>query len=62
MLAACFTLSGALALGKAFALGKAAIIAPLVTSYGVVTTLLSWASGEHISLVQLLCILVCVVG
>ncbi|WP_430448387.1 MAG: EamA family transporter [Pseudomonas piscis] len=62
MFAACFTLSGALALGKAFALGKAAIIAPLVTSYGVVTTLLSWASGEHISLVQLLCILVCVVG
>ena len=43
--AALFTVSGALALSKAFALGKAAIVAPLVTSYGVVTTLLSWGSG-----------------
>ena len=39
--AALLTVSGALALSKAFALGKAAIVAPLVTSYGVVTTLLS---------------------
>ena len=60
--AALLTVSGALALSKAFALGKAAIVAPLVTSYGVVTTLLSWASGEHISLVQLGCIVLCVCG
>lgn len=60
--AALFTVSGALALSKAFALGKAAIVAPLVTSYGVVTTLLSWASGEHISLIQLGCIALCVIG
>ena len=60
--AALLTVSGALALSKAFALGKAAIVAPLVTSYGVVTTLLSWASGEHISLVQLGCIALCVIG
>jgi len=60
--AALFTVSGALALSKAFALGKAAIFAPLVTSYGVVTTLLSWASGEHISLIQLSCIVLCVIG
>jgi drug/metabolite transporter (DMT)-like permease len=60
--AALLTVSGALALSKAFALGKAAIVAPLVTSYGVVTTLLSWASGEHISLTQLGCIALCVVG
>lgn len=60
--AALFTVSGALALSKAFALGKAAIVAPLVTSYGVVTTLLSWATGEHISLVQLGCIGLCVIG
>ncbi|NBF07198.1 EamA family transporter [Pseudomonas sp. Fl4BN1] len=62
VVAAAFIVSGALALGKAFALGKASIVAPLVTSYGVVTTLLSWASGEQINLIQLLCILVCVVG
>jgi len=60
--AALFTVSGALALSKAFALGKAAIVAPLVTSYGVVTTLLSWASGEHISAIQLGCIALCVAG
>jgi drug/metabolite transporter (DMT)-like permease len=60
--AALLTVSGALALSKAFALGKAAIVAPLVTSYGVVTTLLSWASGEHISLIQLGCIGLCVIG
>ncbi|WP_029978347.1 DMT family transporter [Pseudomonas sp. PH1b] len=62
VVAAAFIVSGALALGKAFALGKASIVAPLVTSYGVVTTLLSWASGEQISLIQLLCILLCVIG
>lgn len=60
--AALLTVSGALALSKAFALGKAAIVAPLVTSYGVVTTLLSWASGEHISPTQLGCIVLCVIG
>lgn len=60
--AALLTVSGALALSKAFALGKAAIVAPLVTSYGVVTTLLSWASGEHINMIQLGCIALCVIG
>ncbi|MDB5993313.1 MAG: rane protein [Pseudomonas sp.] len=60
--AAVLTVSGALALSKAFALGKASIVAPLVTSYGVVTTLLSWAGGEQISLIQLLCIGLCVIG
>ncbi|MNF78244.1 EamA-like transporter family protein [compost metagenome] len=60
--AAVLTVSGALSLSKAFSLGKASIVAPLVTSYGVVTTLLSWTSGEHISLIQWLCIALCVVG
>ena len=60
--AAVLTVSGALALSKAFALGKASIVAPLVTSYGVVTTLLSWAAGEQISLIQLFCIALCVLG
>lgn len=62
IVAAVLTVSGALALSKAFALGKASIVAPLVTSYGVVTTLLSWAAGEQISLIQLLCIALCVIG
>ncbi|WP_077044276.1 DMT family transporter [Pseudomonas sp. KK4] len=62
MVAAILTVSGALALSKAFALGKASIVAPLVTTYGVVTTLLSWAAGEHINLLQLSCIALCVIG
>lgn len=62
VLAATFTVSGALALSKAFSIGKATIIAPLITSYGVVTTLLSWASGERLSLLQLACISLCVLG
>lgn len=54
--------SGALALSKAFALGKASIIAPVVTCYGIVTTVLSWMSGESISAFQFAGILVCAVG
>lgn len=39
VVASCFTLTGALAISKAFALGKTAVVAPLVTSYGVFTAL-----------------------
>ena len=62
VLASVFTVSGALALSKAFALGKASIVAPLVTSYGVFTTLWSWASGEQISMTQVWLIALCVLG
>lgn len=62
VLAACFTLCGALALSKAFSIGKASIVAPVVTSYGVVTTLLAWLGGERLSGLQLACIGLCVVG
>ncbi|AWY44448.1 EamA family transporter [Pseudomonas putida] len=62
VVAAMLTVAGALSLSKAFALGKASIVAPLVTTYGVVTTLLSWAAGEYISLLQLACIALCVIG
>ncbi|KEZ75256.1 EamA family transporter [Pseudomonas syringae] len=61
-LASSFTVLGALAISKAFALGKASIVAPVVTSYGVVTTLLSWASGEYLTVFQLVFIVVCVFG
>ena len=60
--AATFTVAGALALSKAFALGKAAIVAPLVTSYGVFTTALAWASGDVIVVSQFVGIAVCVMG
>jgi drug/metabolite transporter (DMT)-like permease len=60
--AAVFTVAGALALSKAFALGKAAIVAPLVTSYGVFTTALAWASGDIIVFTQFVGIAICVIG
>ncbi|WP_342654632.1 DMT family transporter [Pseudomonas sp. F3-2] len=62
VVASCFTLTGALAISKAFALGKTAVVAPLVTSYGVFTALFSWWSGESISSSQLAGILICVCG
>lgn len=62
VIAAILTVAGALALSKAFALGKAAIVAPLVTSYGVFTTALAWVSGDIIILTQFVGISVCVIG
>lgn len=60
--AAIFTVAGALALSKAFAVGKTAVVAPLITSYGVFTTALAWASGDVIVLSQFVGILICVIG
>jgi len=60
--AAVCTVAGALALSKAFALGKTAVIAPLITSYGVFTTALAWASGDVIVFSQFVGILICVIG
>ncbi|OLS64987.1 DMT family transporter [Pseudomonas putida] len=60
--ASIFTVSGALALSKAFQLGKTALVAPLVTMFGVFTTLLAWLGGEVLSGWQLSGILICVVG
>ncbi|QXH51084.1 DMT family transporter [Pseudomonas fakonensis] len=56
------TVVGALALSKAFAVGKTAVVAPLVTSYGVFTTLLAWLGGEVLSVWQVVGILVCFFG
>lgn len=62
VIASLFTLTGALSISKAFAIGKTAVVAPLVTSYGVFTTLFSWASGEEISVTQLIGLSICVFG
>ncbi|MBC3453685.1 DMT family transporter [Pseudomonas mosselii] len=56
------TVIGALALSKAFAVGKTAVVAPLVTSYGVFTTLLAWLGGDTLSAWQVSGIFVCFVG
>lgn len=62
LLAACLTVSGTLALSQAFAIGKAAMVAPLVTSYGAVTTLLSWLCGERLGALTLAGLAVCLLG
>lgn len=60
--AALCTVLGALSLSKAFAIGKTAVVAPLVTTYGVFTTLLAWLGGDELSLWQLLGLLICFFG
>lgn len=62
LIASLCTVTGALALSKAFAIGKTAVVAPLVTSYGVFTTLLAWLGGDALSALQVSGILVCFLG
>ncbi|WP_235189171.1 DMT family transporter [Serratia grimesii] len=62
LLAAGLMVSGSLALSQAFAIGKAAMVAPLVTSYGAVTTLLSWLSGEPLNVLTLAGLAICLLG
>lgn len=61
-MAALCTLSGALALSKAFAIGQTSVVAPLVTSYGVFTTLLAWLGGEVLGTWQIFGLLTCFLG
>ncbi|MEA9977285.1 MULTISPECIES: DMT family transporter [unclassified Pseudomonas] len=60
--ASLFTVIGALALSMAFSVGKTAVVAPLVTTYGVFTTILAWCGGDSISQAQFAGILICIVG
>lgn len=62
VLAAAITLAGSLCLSRAFATGKTAVIAPLATSYGAVTTWLNWLSGEKLSCVMLIGLALCLFG
>ena len=62
VLASIFTLIGALSLSKAFSLGQTAIVAPVVTSYGMFTALLAWLSGDTISILQFAGIFLCFSG
>jgi len=49
-------------LSRALRSGKASIIAPIAMSYGMVTTALSYFSGEEISALHLVGIGICIVG
>ncbi|WP_445497520.1 DMT family transporter [Photorhabdus sp. SF281] len=47
---------------KALSIGKASIVAPIVSLYGAVTTLLSLISGKPITVLVLFSLFICVVG
>lgn len=60
--AALCTVLGALSLSKAFATGNTALVAPIVTSYGIFTTLLAWLGGDELSPWQFVGLLTCFLG
>jgi drug/metabolite transporter (DMT)-like permease len=51
-----------LALYRAFEIGKMAVVAPLSASYPALTLLLSWMSGERLSVVRIAGIVCTLVG
>lgn len=60
--AAILTLLGAICLTKALSQGRTSVVAPLITSYGIVTTVLAWLGGELLTGYQVLGIAVCIFG
>src|SRR5258708_38967207 len=61
-LAGCFNAMAGLALYRAFEIGKMAVVAPLSASYPALTLLLSWMTGERLSIVRIAGIICTLVG
>src|SRR5258708_16173375 len=61
-LAGCFNAMAGLALYGAFEIGKMAVGAPLSASYPALTLLLSWMTGERLSIVRIAGIICTLVG
>src|SRR6266849_3954894 len=57
-----FNAMSGLALYRAFEIGKMAVVAPLSASYPALTLLLSWMSGERLSVVRIAGIVCTLVG
>ena len=53
ILAGAFNGCGTLALYRSFEIGKLSIVAPISASYPALTLLLSWFSGDHLTLVRI---------
>jgi drug/metabolite transporter (DMT)-like permease len=62
LLAGSFNAMSGLALYRAFEIGKMAVVAPLSASYPALTLLLSWMTGERLSMVRILGIICTLVG
>src|SRR5262245_14520050 len=54
LLAAGANFAGTVALTKALAIGKAALVAPIATTYGAVTTILALITGEEVGRLALI--------
>jgi len=52
-LAGCLNAASGLALYRAFEIGKMSVVAPLSASYPALTLLLSWMTGERLSMVRI---------
>jgi drug/metabolite transporter (DMT)-like permease len=61
-LAGSFNVVAGLALYRAFELGKMSVVAPLSASYPALTLLLSWMTGERLSIVRIAGIICTLVG
>ncbi len=61
-LAGCFNAVSGLTLYRAFEIGKMAVVAPLSASYPALTLLLSWMTGERLSMVRIAGIICTLVG
>src|SRR6266480_2592233 len=61
-LAGSFNAVSGLALYRAFEIGKMAVVAPLSASYPALTLLLSWMTGERLSMVRIAGIICTLVG
>src|SRR5262249_29922221 len=62
LLAAAANFAGTVALTKALAIGKAALVAPIATTYGAVTTILALISGEKVGSLALTGLVLCILG
>ncbi len=56
------TLGGSVSFSRALSLGNAGVVAPIMTCYGAITTVLSVLTGEALGAIQLLGLVVCMVG
>jgi drug/metabolite transporter (DMT)-like permease len=62
LLAGCINAMCCLALYRAFEIGKMAVVAPLSASYPALTLMLSWMTGDRLSLVRIAGIICTLVG
>jgi drug/metabolite transporter (DMT)-like permease len=62
LLAGCINACATLTFYRAFEIGKMAVVAPVSASYPALTLLISWMSGEHLTLVRVAGIVLTLLG